>query len=574
MKKIDGGELFVRAIKRYDIDTMFTLHGGHLDAIFQACLNHDIRLVDVRHEAAAGHAAEAYARMTSKVGVSLVTAGPGFTNVITAIASAYLDCIPTLFIAGAPPLRDAEINPLQGGFNQVAMVAPVTKWAHQVTHTHQIPRLVDQAMKIARSGRPGPVFLEIPIDVLFGQVNEAAVDISEAAIEIRKSAPLAPDVKQALELLSQAKRPIIMVGGGAALSGASEALVKFAEGTGIPVFSNNKGHGLMPGDHPLAGRVFGNLGALPEGAGVRPDVALVMGARFGMYTGGITDRLLPFDTKIIHVDLDAQEMGRLRETKVAMQADCLETLHELNEAKDQYKWNDYSGWQEAVRAARDAHVVKFHDASTDDDQPIHPYRAAEVIASFIDENTIVTTDGGEAKSWLEMVASFPQGTRYMSLGYLGCLGVGMPFALAAQAVEPKKRVICLVGDGAIGLNIQEFDTMVRHNLPVVTIVFNNHSWGMSAHAQDIVYGANRRVVSDLLPTDYSNVAKGFGCYGENVTRLSDIKPALERAFAQNLPACINIATDYDAVSPYTLGMLGSWEKEDEIVLPYYDNIKD
>ncbi len=573
MTKIDGGELFVRTVKRYGIDHMFTLHGGHLDAIFQSCLDHGIRLVDVRHEAAAGHAAEACSRLTSKVGIALATAGPGFTNVITAITNAYLDCIPTLFIAGAPPLRDAEINPLQGGFNQVAMVTPVTKWAHQITQTHQIPDLVDQAIKIARSGRPGPVFLEIPIDVLFGQINEDALKLAPDTHLPPPPCPRQQDVTQALALLAGAKRPIMMTGGGALLSRCSDELLSFSELTGIPVFSNNKAHGLFPGDHPLAGRAFGNLGALAPGDENRPDVALVLGARFGMFTGGITDRLLPFATKFIHVDLDAREIGRLRETAVPVIADCRQMLLALIDAARNIEWPDHSAWQSQIHKARDAHKTDFKDAPTDDSAPIHPYRAAEIIADFVTEDTILTTDGGEAKSWIEMVTSFPRGSRYLSLGYLGCLGVGMPFAIGAKVARPDARVISVIGDGAAGLNIQEFDTMVRHELPILTIIFNNHSWGMSAHAQDIIYGANRRVVSDLASTRYNDVAAGFGCYAEQVTRLSELKPAITRALTQPLPACINVKTDYAAVSPYTLGMLGSWKSEEEIVLPYYDNLK-
>jgi len=571
--RVDGGELFVRTVKRHGIDVMYTLHGGHLDAIFQACLDHGIKLIDVRHEAAAGHAAEAYARLTSRPGIALITAGPGFTNVITAVTNAYLDCMPVLFIAGAPPLRDAEINPLQGGFNQVAMVAPVTKWAHQITHTHQIPALVDQALKIARTGRPGPVFLEIPIDVLFSQVNEAAVRLSETALALAPPSPDPGAVSRAIALLSEAERPIILAGGGAMLSQCGADLTAFAERTGIPVFTNNKAHGLIAGDHPLAGRAFGNLAVLADSPFKRPDAALVLGARFGLYTGGITDRLLPFNMRFIHVDMDARELGRLRDTEVPIVADCGAALRALRAAADSRAWPARAEWQGMVRAVRDAHIAKFADASRDDSAPIHPYRAAEVIAEFVTPDTVVATDGGEAKSWIEMVTSFPSGSRYLSLGYLGCLGVGMPFAVGAQSIRPESRVICVTGDGAAGLNIQEFDTMVRHKLPVLTIVFNNHSWGMSAHAQDIVYGANRRVVSDLASTDYSSVATGFGCVGENVTRLSELRPAIVRALESGRPACINVMIDYAAVSPYTLGMLGNWQSENEIVLPYYDNIK-
>ena len=235
MAQIDGGEMLLRVFERAGIDTIFTLHGGHLDAIFQASIGRELRLIDTRHEQAAGHAADGWARTTGRPGVAIVTAGPGFTDCITAIANAYLDCIPTLFIAGAAPLREAETLPLQGGLDQVAMVTPITKWAHRVTHTERIPDLTAQALRIATSGRPGPVFLELPIDVLFSRVDESRVTFPSKILPDSAPAPSPEAVERAVELLHAAERPAIMVGGGAWFSGAEPDLLAFAERTGIPV---------------------------------------------------------------------------------------------------------------------------------------------------------------------------------------------------------------------------------------------------------------------------------------------------------------------------------------------------
>lgn len=573
MSKVSGGELFVRTLQQAGVDVLFTLHGGHLDSIYQACHGRPIRLIDTRHEAAAGHAADAYSRVSGKLGVAIVTAGPGFTNVLTAMASAYLDCIPMLIVAGAPPLRDSETNPLQGGFDQVAMAKPVAKWAGQVTQTHRIPSMVAQAMRIASSGRPGPVYIEIPIDVLFAEINGDAIAIPKT-IELESvPCPDQASVARAIELLAQAKRPVIIAGGGALLSGADAALLEFAKTTRIPVFTNNRAHGLIAGDHALAGGPLGNLAALGKGDGERTDVALVVGARLGLYTGGATDRLLPYDTRLIHVDIDAREIGRVRDVDVPIVADCREALHALTSEAVKRAWPARETWLAKSRAARDAHREAYADATRDDAKPIHPYRAAEVLGTFIDERTIVTGDGGEAKSWVEMAASFAAGSRFLSLGYLGCLGTGMPFAIGALAAHPDKRVICVVGDGAVGLNIQEFDTMARHGLPAVTVVFNNHSWGMSAHAQDLLYGAERRKVSDLGRTRYDEVARAFGCHSEHVERLSALAPAMQRALASGKPACINVMIDYDVIAPYTKGMIGGADQESQIVLPYYENLQ-
>ena len=220
MAKVDGGELFVRTLEAAGIDTLFTLHGGHLDAIFQATRERPIRLVDMRHEQAAGHAADGYARTTGKTGVAIVTAGPGFTDCVTAIANAYLDCVPTLFVAGAAPLRDAETLPLQGGIDQLAMVAPITKWAHRVTHTERIADLTAQALRVARSGRPGPVYLELPIDVLFARVDEERATRPGRFAPDAVAAPTPEAVERAIALLHAAERPAILAGGGAFFAGA------------------------------------------------------------------------------------------------------------------------------------------------------------------------------------------------------------------------------------------------------------------------------------------------------------------------------------------------------------------
>ena len=205
MAKVDGGELLVRVLERAGIDTIFTLHGGHLDAILQAAKARGLKLIDTRHEQAAGHAADGWARTTGRPGVAVVTAGPGFTDCVTAIANAYLDCIPTLFIAGAAPLREAETLPLQGGIDQVAMVTPITKWAHRVTHTERIPDLAVQALRIATTGRPGPVFLELPIDVLFARVDEESVKLPERIRPEFAPAPAPAGIEKALETIAETK---------------------------------------------------------------------------------------------------------------------------------------------------------------------------------------------------------------------------------------------------------------------------------------------------------------------------------------------------------------------------------
>jgi acetolactate synthase-1/2/3 large subunit len=579
MSRIDGGELFVRVLERAGIDTVFTLHGGHLDAILQAARDREIRLIDTRHEQAAGHAADGWARTTGRPGVAIVTAGPGFTDCLTAIANAYLDCIPTLFVAGAAPLREAETLPLQGGIDQVAMVAPITKWAHRVTHTERIPDLTAQALRIATSGRPGPVFLELPIDVLFARVDETRVALPEKIRPDAAPAPAPAALERAIEWLQAAERPAILVGGGAWFSGAGPALLAFAERTGTPVFSNGKAHGMVPADHPLCGRGFATL-AMAGAAGAPADVVLVLGARFGLFTGGRGAPLIPAGARLIQVDIAAEELGRNRLVDLAIAADCRETLEALDGEAARRGWPDRGAWQQTIQQVREGHRALFAEALSRDKPPIHPYRLASEIARALPRDAIVTADGGETASWMEMVSRVHGGGSWLSHGYLGCLGTGMPFAIAAKAAHPERPVLCIVGDGSVGLNFAEFDTMVRHDLPIVTVVNNDQIWGMSAHGQDLIYGEGRRVVTELAPTRYDLAAAGFGCHGEHVVDPADLPAALERAFASGKPACVNVMSDPSVISPITIAMVGSARALDAetreggpIQIPYYEDLE-
>jgi acetolactate synthase-1/2/3 large subunit len=580
MARIDGGEMLVRVLAQAGIREVFTLHGGHLDAIYQAALNHDFRLIDTRHEQAAGHAADGWARTTGRPGVAIVTAGPGVTDVVTGIANAYLDCIPTLFIGGAAPLADAETLPLQGGFDQLAMVRPITKWAYRITHTHRIPDLVGQALRVATTGRPGPVFLEIPIDVLFARVEEERAMFPKKIFPDTAPSPAPDTIERAIEWLHAAERPAILAGGGAWFSGGGSELLAFAERSGIPVFANGKARGLVPDDHPLAGRNFGNLAIVARMGARPPDVVLLLGARLGLFTGGRSGQMIPPAARLIQIDVEGEEIGRNRDVDLAIVADCREALRALDAAARGRQWPDRSAWQLAVRQARDAHRMMFAEAIEKEAVPIHPYRLAHAIASSVERDAILVADGGETASWLDMVAEVRGGGHWLSHGYLGCLGTGMPFAIAAKVAHPDRQVLCIVGDGSVGLNFAEFDTMVRHRLAIVTVVNNDKQWGMSLHGQDLIYGKERRVVTELAPTRYDLAAAGFGCHAEHVEQAKDLTAALRRALDSGRPACVNVMTDPEVIAPVTLAMYGAFKSSaagakgaakdtEKVTMPYY-----
>ena len=580
MARIDGGEMLVRVLEQEGIHEVFTLHGGHLDAIYQAARGRNLRWIDTRHEQAAGHAADGWARTTGRVGVALVTAGPGVTDVVTAVTNAYLDCIPTLFIGGAAPLRDAETLPLQGGFDQLALMRPITKWAHRVTHTHRIPDIVAQALRVATTGRPGPVFLELPIDVLFARADEAKVVFPSRVRPDAAPAPAAAAVEQAIEWLRQAERPAILAGGGAWFAHAGAELLAFAERTGIPVFSNGKANGLVPATHPLCGRSSATL-AILAGAGTPPDVALLLGTRLGLFTGGRGGGFLAATQRLIQVDIEGEEIGRNRDIQLAIVADCREALRAFDAAARAGHWPDRFAWQQTVQQAVALPQQMFAQALESDATPIHPFRMAHEVARAAGPEAVIVADGGETASWVDMAASVCGGGRWLSHGYLGCLGTGMPFAIAAQVAHPERRVICVVGDGSVGLNFAEFDTMVRHNLPIVTVVNNDQQWGMSAHGQDLIYGEGHRMVTELSPTRYDLAAAGFGCHAEHVERPSDLAPALLRALAAGKPACVNVMTDPSVIAPITIAMVGSAKAsdllkeggEERVQIPYYEDLE-
>jgi acetolactate synthase-1/2/3 large subunit len=284
---------------------------------------------------------------------------------------------------------------------------------------------------------------------------------------------------------------------------------------------------------------------------------------------------------VVQIDVAGEEIGRNRDVDLAVTADVREALRALDAQASGRSWPDRGAWQSTIQGLRDGHRLLFGAALETDKPPIHPYRLACEIRDALPEGTIVTADGGETATWMDMVADVRGGGEWLSHGYLGCLGTGMPFAIAAKVAHPDRPVLCIVGDGSVGLNFAEFDTMVRHQLPIVTVVNNDQIWGMSAHGQDLIFGEGRRVVTELGPTRYERAAAGFGCHAEHVVLPGDLKGALERAFASGLPACVNVMTDPSVISPITIAMVGGakppappdGEGGETVQIPYYSDLE-
>ena len=547
MTMVTAGELLIRTLARAGVEKLFALHGAHLETLFQACIDNDIAVLDTRHEVAAGHAAEAYARTARKLGVAMITAGPGFTNVITSMANAWLDRTPVLYLAGSAALRDAETNTLQAGIDQVAIARPITKWAQQITTADQLPRLVAEAVRITTGAPTGPVLLDLPIDILTTMLDEDSVPLPDNLLLDSPPAPTAELMDQAINLLNRAERPVMMIGGDVWASHGEQELIKFVEQTGIPVYSDFAGHGVLPSSHPLYGGTFHKMADLEEPH--RPDVILILGTRLGLFTLGGTDILIPKRARLIHIDVDAKELGKLRPVALPVAAGSREALRALNQIARETQWPDFSAWQSLIMETKQKRRARFADAAARKKPPIHPYQAVSTIIESLPRNTVIIGDGAESYHWLNEVIAQEQGGGYLTHGFLGAVGFGLGLALGAAWAHPGRPVLCIAGDGAVGFTLIEFDTMVRHKLPIVVVVMNNSSWGASQHFQEIVSGKDRLLGTQLSTTRYHDVAAGFGCYAEEVTELEQLAPALQKAFASGTPACINVIIDQEPLPP-------------------------
>jgi len=545
--RVNGGELVTRALQRAGTSHIFGLHGGHIDPIFQACHDAGIRIIDTRHEQAAGHMADAWGRLTGRPGVAVVTAGPGVADVVTAVANAHLDAVPMVVIGGRHPLTDDDMMPLQE-LHGVPLMQSITKWSRLVRDTERIGEYVDAAFHQATAGRPGPVFLEIPADALAASVDEARVPAPPSAGQPSRPRPSAHAVQQILATLSAAARPLILAGRGVWLGGAADDLREFAELTDTPVIANGMSRGAVPEDSRLGlGGFLGAGRALALGA--QPDVVLMLGARFGLFTGG-RQSIVPAPARVMQVDIEPEELGRGGRVDFAVAADCRETLRDLIESAPGFAWPKRDAWVQAGKnAGAMAKVMLSSTASAAANGTIHPYHLATEVANIVGGRGVLAVDGGDTFVWAELALEARRPGRYLGHGYLGCLGIGLPFALAAKLAYPDEPSVLLTGDGSIGLNFTEFDTAVRHNLPVTVVVNNDQAWGMCKHEQMVRLGNERVIATELGATRYEKAAEAFGVYTEYVDEAEAIRPAIERAIASGRPACVNVMTDPNAISP-------------------------
>jgi len=537
MSDVHGGILAGRALKAAGVECIFTLCGGHIMPLYAGCKEQGIRIIDVRHEQAAVHAADAWARCNpGKIGVAAITAGPGVTDGVTGIANAWRANSPILVFGGQGPFENLRRGSLQE-MDHIGVVRPITKYADSIYQTHRIPEYIELAIRHAVSGIPGPAYLEIPMDIFMGGVTE------EVAIpRIRTSPPrLSPDrdeVRAALEILQKSQRPMLMSGTSVKWSNASGAMNRFLSETHMPAYANGMGRGTIPPDSPEF------LNRSRRKALEQIDTIVLAGTLldFRMRFGAT----IPADAKIIQLDMDATQIGMNRQADVGLVGNLACSFELLSEEmKNSGVQLDFSTWRDELREVENAAEAKVQAALDSDEVPIDPQRMCREVRDWLGDlgESIVIGDGGDIVATAAKILPVPREGAWMDPGPLGTLGVGMPFALAAQASHPDKRVVIVYGDGSFGLNGFEYDTAVRFGLPIVGVVGNDAAWGQMMRPQGAIY---KMYDSTLLnPTRYDKVVEALGGHGEFVERPDDLRPALDRAAASGKPALVNVMIRQD-----------------------------
>jgi acetolactate synthase-1/2/3 large subunit len=534
---LHGGRLVAKRLRAHGVTKLFTLSGGHLFSIYDGCREEGIDIVDVRHEQSAAFAAEGWAKATREPGVCALTAGPGVTNGMSALASAQMNASPMLTLGGRAPAARWGMGSLQE-IDHVPFVAPLTKSARTAESTAAIPGLVDEALAACITPPSGPTFIDFPMDQVF---MEAAVDAdSPGSLPDPRSLPAADgaQLERAAELLRGAGRPVAMAGTGLYWARAEAELRALCEELQIPVFLNGLARGCVAADDP---HFFSRArGTALKGA----DVALVVGVPmdFRLGFGGSFGE----ETQLVVIGSSPPEREHPRPVAAELYGSVAGSLEALRSAAAGGR--DRSTWVNRLRVIENEKRAAEQDDLTDDRAPLHPMRVYGELAQVLDRNAVVIGDGGDFVSFAgRMIQTYEPGC-WMDPGPYGCLGAGPGAALAAKLAHPERQVCLLLGDGAFGFAGMEFDTFVRHGVPVVGVMGNNGIWALEKHPMEFLYGYS--VAADLQPgCRYDEVVTALGGYGELVERPDELRPALERAFASGKPALVNVLTDPAVVYP-------------------------
>ncbi|MFX1605494.1 MAG: thiamine pyrophosphate-binding protein [Promethearchaeota archaeon] len=549
MTELTGAQAAARAIIAENVDTVFTLADGSILPILDGLIEGGVKVIDVRHEQAAGNAADGWGRATRTPGVCLVAMGPGLVNLLPALAQAYHAGSPVVAITGAAPLDMYEMDAFED-IDAVKMVEPYTKWAARCRTSKEISRYVRLAFSHAMLGKKGPVLLEIPKDIQVATCT--AVDCSP--VDYRPSAgPTGSSsaIKKAVDLLVNAERPVILAGSGVYWAGASKELIELAELMKTPVAGEFLGLGCIPQSHDLS---IGNA-VLATLFLRQADVMVTVGARFDSFLGFGTDTsTYAENVKVVHIDIDSSVIGKNRPIEVGIHGDAKEVLASmLDFAKTSKLKREDASFAEQVRAGYQMISEGFEEEAESDEVPIRPHRLMRELREFAKPESMFVIDGGDTTAWsfLYLRAEFP-GQIIGAQGPLGHLGAGLPISMAAKKAYPERDVFLVSGDGSFFFNGVELETAVRLDIPVITVICNDLAWGLVYHTRKIKTGSEELARRGTIINEHVKLdqfAQSLGAYGETVTKAEDIKPALQRAIDSGKPAVVDVrvSRDYESL---------------------------
>ena len=536
MATVIGSELLARALKSQGVDTMFYVMGGPMLETEATCIKLGIRAVDTRHEQAASFSAHAWGRVMRRPGVAMGCSGPGATNLVTGVANAFTDAAPLVAIGGASPRVYLGMEAFQE-IDQVAVMRPVTKWAERIYDARRIPDMVATAFRQATTGRPGPVYLDLPGDILGEKVDDEKIEFPPAWKTLPRPLGDKGAIQEAIALLSRAERPVILGGSGVWWSDGAAAFQALVEATGIPFYTTPISRGTVPEDHELA---FMNARSK---AFTEADVLLTVGTRFNWVIQFGRPPRFAKDLKVIHVDINPTQLNWNREADVPIVGDARAVLEQLTEeARGKIDPKKYAPWVGKLRVLDAEKSAEQEKAMSSDNTPIHPLRLCKEVRDFLKRDAILVVDGQEILNFgRQSIPTYVPGHRLNS-GAFGCMGVGLPFGVGAKVAKPDTQVLVLHGDGSYGINAMEIDTAVRHRIPIVVVISNNGGWTADTSWTLPLPKPGR----NLGRTRYDRVAMELGAHGELVEKPHEIRPALERAYASGKPAVVNVMTDDQA----------------------------
>ena len=537
-----SGELAVAVARAHGVETMFTLSGAHVFPMYDGAVKAEppMRLIDVRHEQTAAFAAEATGKLTRVPGLAVLTAGPGVTNGLSAVAQAQFAGSPMVVVGGRAPAARWGSGSLQE-IDQPPILAPITKQARTLHTANDVLEGVNDAFVAAGSPHRGPTFLDIPLDEFF---NSASGPLPTATRR-KGSEPDSDAISEIAELLAAASRPVLVLGTDVWADGAEESALRFVESAGIPTITNGMGRGLVPGGHPLL--VTKARGQALSGS----DLVIVVGTpldfRLGYGVFGGDDDTSP--ARVVHVADSPGQVSRHADLAASVSGDLSSVFDGLLTALEQVvRRPDWSDWVTDLQAKVKTATEKDAALLGAEADPIHPARIYGELVPRLADDSVVIGDGGDFVSFAGKFVEPRRPGGWLDPGPYGCLGAGLGSAIAARIARPSAQVVLLLGDGAAGFSLMDVDTLVRHNLPVVMVMGNNSAWGLEKGPMQMLYGYD--VAADLAPqTRYDEVVRALGGAGETVTDPREIGPALDRAFAANAPYLVNVITDVEAAYP-------------------------